>query len=94
MRLIEEISKHYYTEESSRYLAVALLKNDDIRFVENEISEMYPVDWSNVAQNVMKEWAIWTTPNSITLLRAIQKTNEKAARIFQQALSRGEFRSS
>ena len=63
--LIEEISKHYYTEESTRYLANVLLKNDDWRFIVRENKKLYfeRMKYSNMAgieKLYSKEYADWS----------------------------------
>ena len=97
MPLLREISTHYYTEESARHLANLLLRNDDYKFFLRKVPRMTlawkreDVEWSNFTLDVIEEWAKRRRPNSITLLRAMERSNKKAAKFFQKALTCGEF---
>ena len=97
MPLLKEISTHYYTEESARHLANLLLKNDDYKFFLRKVPRMTlawkreDVEWSNFTLDVIEEWAKRRRPNSITLLRAMERSNKKAAKFFWKALTCGEF---
>ena len=93
--LLKEISRHFYTEESARYLANVLLKNEDLSFV-NDLwyetrQKSFFVEWSYITFEVIKKWATMNTPGSLTLLRAMERSNKDAAEYFQEALTCGEF---
>ena len=93
-KLFQAISTHYFTEESTKYLANVLLKNDDWEFIaqtdEKSIRLGDPV-WTRVAYFIILKWAKTNGLERITLLRAMEKTNAPAANFFRMVLTSGEF---
>ena len=80
------IGEHYYTEESTRYLASILLNEKDDLFFAKELSQRtFPqIKWSNLATGVIHEWIDWNVRvNSNTLLNAMERSNKEAADFFR-----------
>ena len=89
--LLQKISKHYYTEEATRYLANLLLADDDYSYVKQKLGQR-KMTWSNIAELVMFEWKNRVSqPNSLTLLCAMEKSNKDAADFFRKTLDPGEY---
>ena len=90
LRLLGEISRHYYTEESTRQLACGLLNNDGYDFIETHLDKNPSVNWIYTALRVMLEWYDTRRNEDKTiLLNAMEKSNFKAANFFRKALMCG-----
>ena len=92
--LLQEIAKHYYKEESTRYLACILLTNevmDDNTFLRIHINRDR-VNWTQIALEVLNEWAQSSLDfsDSRILLDAMERSNDDAARYFREALICGK----
>ena len=92
--LLQEIAKHYYKEESTRYLACILLTNevmDDNTFLRIHINQE-KVNWTQIALEVLNEWAQTSLyfSDSRVLLDAMERSNDDAARYFREALICGK----
>ena len=94
-KLFLSISRYYYTEESTRHLANLLLKSDDDRFIQHEVPYLKvledKVNWTETAWKVLMKWSETNKPHSITLLCAMEKSNENAAGVFRGFLTNREF---
>ena len=54
--MFKKIAEYYYTEESTRYLANLLLKNEDVSVVNDKIRKgHYPI-WTEIAEEVLVDW--------------------------------------
>ena len=94
LNLIYAIAIHYYTEESTRYLASILLNEKDDLFIAKKLSECTAPNckWSNLAIEVIWGWTDWNLrANSITLLNAMERSNKEAADFFQDVLTNGRY---
>ena len=95
-KLFFEISRYYYTEESTRYLASILLPINPYEFVNDKLSKQRIVSWTDVAWNVILKWHLRQKFNdesrrSTTLLSAMEKSNPDAAKLFRSTLVSGKI---
>ena len=89
--MLLEISRHYYTEVSTRNLAAELLGAEKLTTKSYFVS-VEKRGWTMVAYYVLLDWASADpSPHSTTLLKAMIESSTAAAIFFYDALTCGEY---
>ena len=88
--LLDEISLEFVTGDETKQLASRLFDGEipggGVGFIYNLLIEKKPVNWSEMAFDVMLSWAAYTCDKGSLLATALWEINENAASKLEESL--------